>query len=133
MKSRRRIVLAAVIVLIAIITAVFGAKSYIEASLVKLTETSIPDVDLSKIADGVYKGSHKVFPVEAEVRVTIENHKIIGIELVKHFNGQGTAAEVIPDRVTEAQSLGVDIVSGATYSSKVILKAIENALQSANR
>ena len=133
MKSRRRIVLAAVIVLIAIITAVFGAKSYIEASLVKLTETSIPDVDLSKIADGVYKGSHKVFPVEAEVRVTIENHKIIGIELVKHFNGQGTAAEVIPDRVTEAQSLKVDIVSGATYSSKVILKAIENALQSANR
>ncbi|MBP7072288.1 MAG: FMN-binding protein [Clostridia bacterium] len=133
MKSRRRIVLAAVIVLIAIITAVFGAKSYIEASLVKLTETSIPDVDLSKVADGVYKGSHKVFPVEAEVRVTIENHKIIGIELVKHFNGQGTAAEVIPDRVTEAQSLKVDIVSGATYSSKVILKAIENALQSANR
>ncbi|HQL35817.1 MAG TPA: FMN-binding protein [Bacillota bacterium] len=133
MKSRRRIVLAAVIVLVAIIIAVFGAKSYIEASLVKLTETSIPDVDLSKIADGVYKGSHKVFPVEAEVRVTIENHKIIGIELVKHFNGQGTAAEVIPDGVTEAQSLKVDIVSGATYSSKVILKAIENALQSANR
>ncbi|HNU79479.1 MAG TPA: FMN-binding protein [Bacillota bacterium] len=133
MKSRRRIVLAAVIALAAIIIAVFGAKSYIEASLVKLTETSIPDVDLSKIADGVYKGSHKVFPVEAEVRVTIENHKIIGIELVKHFNGQGTAAEVIPDRVTEAQSLKVDIVSGATYSSKVILKAIENALQSANR
>ena len=133
MKSRRRIVLAAVIVLVAIIIAVFGAKSYIEASLVKLTETSIPDVDLSKVADGVYKGSHKVFPVEAEVRVTIENHKIIGIELVKHFNGQGTAAEVIPDRVTEAQSLKVDIVSGATYSSKVILKAIENALQSANR
>lgn len=133
MKSRRRIVLAAVIVLIAVITVVSGAKSYIEAGLVKLTETSIPDVDLSKIADGVYKGSHKVFPVEAEVRVTIENHKIIGIELVKHFNGQGTAAEVIPDRVTEAQSLKVDIVSGATYSSKVILKAIENALQSANR
>ena len=133
MKSRRRVVLAVVIALAAIITAVFGAKSYIEASLVKLTETSIPDVDLSKVADGVYKGSHKVFPVEAEVRVTIENHKIIGIELVKHFNGQGTAAEVIPDRVTEAQSLGVDIVSGATYSSKVILKAIENALQSANR
>ena len=125
--------LAAVIVLVAIIIAVFGAKSYIEASLVKLTETSIPDVDLSKIADGVYKGRHMVFPVEAEVRVTIENHKIIGIELVKHFNGQGTAAEVIPDRVTEAQSLQVDIVSGATYSSKVILKAIENALQSANR
>ena len=133
MKSSRRVVLAVVIALAAIITAVWGFKSYTEASLVKLTETSIPDVNLSKIADGVYKGRHMVFPVEAEVRVTIENHKIVAIELVKHFNGQGAAAEVIPDRVTEAQSLGVDIVSGATYSSKVILKAIENALQSANR
>lgn len=30
--------------------------------------------------------------------------------------------------VVEAQSLQVDAVSGATYSSKVILKAIEDAL-----
>lgn len=131
MKSRRRIVLVAVIVLVAIIAAAFGAKSYIESSLEKLTETSITDVDLSKIADGVYKGSYKVIPVEAEVKVTVEDHRITGIELVKHLNGQGAAAEVIPDRVVGAQSLEVDIVSGATYSSKVILKAIEDALKSA--
>jgi uncharacterized protein with FMN-binding domain len=50
------------------------------------------------------------------------------IEIVRHLNGQGKPAEVIPDRVIEMQSLDVDIISGATYSSKVILKAIENAL-----
>jgi uncharacterized protein with FMN-binding domain len=65
--------------------------------------------------------------------VTINNHKITGIELVKHNHGQGAPAEVITGKVVEAQTLEVDIVSGATYSSKVILKAIENALKSANQ
>jgi uncharacterized protein with FMN-binding domain len=32
-----------------------------------------------------------------------------------------------------AQTLEVDAVTGATYSSKVILKAIENALKNANK
>ncbi|GAI95081.1 unnamed protein product, partial [marine sediment metagenome] len=36
-------------------------------------------------------------------------------------------------KVVEAQTLQVDAVSGATYSSKVILKAIENALNNANK
>lgn len=54
-----------------------------------------------------------------------------GIDLVKHNHGKGASAEIITDKVTEAQSLDVDIVSGATSSSKVILKAIEDALNSA--
>jgi uncharacterized protein with FMN-binding domain len=32
-------------------------------------------------------------------------------------------------RVIDAQSLAVDAVSGSTYSSKVVLKAIETALK----
>jgi uncharacterized protein with FMN-binding domain len=51
---------------------------------------------------------------------------------VKHVNGQGKPAEVITEKVIETQSLQVDVVSGATYSSKVILKAIENALAKDN-
>jgi uncharacterized protein with FMN-binding domain len=31
-------------------------------------------------------------------------------------------------RCVEQQSLAVDVIAGATYSSKVILKAIEDAL-----
>jgi len=89
---------------------------------------SISDIDLSKIEDGIYAGSCIAFPVSAEVEVTINNNKITNIELKKHSNGQGSQAEVIPDKVVKAQTLEVDIVSGATYSSKVILKAIENAL-----
>jgi uncharacterized protein with FMN-binding domain len=60
--------------------------------------------------------------------VTVREHKITEIVLVKHENGKGTAAEIIPNKVVEAQSLDVELISGATYSSKVMLKAIENAL-----
>jgi len=47
--------------------------------------------------------------------------------IIEHFNGRGEKAEAIIPRVIEAQSLDVDVVSGATGSSKAILKAIEDA------
>ena len=99
-----------------------------EANLKNLAHSEISDVDLTSAEDGDYFGSYSAFPVSAEVNVTIKNHAIIEIELIKHNNGQGKRAEIIPDKVTDAQSLTVDSISGATYSSKVILKAIQDAL-----
>lgn len=135
MKRKRAILLVVLgVVVIAIGAGVVGVRTTVkrmEKSLELLTRMTISDVDLSKIPDGTYTGSYEVFPVSAEVKVTVAGHKITGIELVKHRNGQGKGAEVIPGKVVEAQTLQVDIVSGATYSSKVILKAIENALRGA--
>lgn len=105
-----------------------GAPAVLRKNLTALALEEIPDVDLTEIADGVYTGSCTVLPVSAEVKVTVKDHVITEIGLVRHFNGQGSAAEILPEKVVEAQSLGVDIVSGATYSSKVILKAVRNAL-----
>lgn len=68
--------------------------------------------------------------VAADVSATVRNHKITDIKILRHKNERGQRAEVIPQRVLAAQSLKVDTVSGATNSSKVILKAIENALES---
>ncbi len=99
-----------------------------EGNLKQLALSEISDVDLAAAEDGIYIGSYSAFPVSAEVRVTIKNHIIIDIELLKHDNGQGQGAEIIPEKVIEAQSLKVESVSGATYSSKVILKAIQDAI-----
>ena len=57
-----------------------------------------------------------------------KQEKISNINILEHKNERGTPAEIIPKKVVDAQSLKVDVVSGATNSSKVILKAIENAL-----
>lgn len=132
MKKKRIIIL--LILALVIIGAIIGRtvlKSYMNNFDKTISDITISNVDLSKVSDGTYTGSYKVFPVAAIVKVTVNDHKITGIDLVKHNNGQGAAAEVIPDHVIEAQTLDVDIISGATASSKVILKAIENALKSA--
>jgi len=122
------ILVMALVVLAVCISAIIGAKAYIGANLEELAHLKLSAADLSKAADGIYEGSYKVFPVAAVVELKIDKHRITEIKLIRHENGQGSAAEAIPGRVVEAQSLDVDIVAGATYSSKVILKAIENAL-----
>ncbi|WP_313562885.1 FMN-binding protein [Ruminiclostridium cellobioparum] len=43
---------------------------------------------------------------------------------------RGAKAEAIVDKIISEQSVTVDVISGATNSSKVILKAVENALES---
>jgi len=128
MKKKHVILLTVFIVILVIVLAMTVISKKIESNLDQLVVATIPDIDVTKIDDGVYTGSYQVFPVSVKVKVTLSNHTITEIVLVKHVNGQGKAAEVIIDRVVSAQSLDVDNIAGATYSSKVILKAIENAL-----
>jgi len=87
------------------------------------------DVDLSQVADGVYSGAYDSGPVIVNVDVTVKDHAITDIRLVKHRHGQGAAAEPITGKVLAAQSVKVDVISGATMSSNVILLAIEDALK----
>jgi uncharacterized protein with FMN-binding domain len=133
MKKKHVIILIVFIVLIGAVFAVSRIISSIDANLEHLSDTRISDVDLSKIADGTYAGSYKQFPISAEVKVTVKDHIITEIDLVKHDSGQGKPAEIILGKVVETQSLQVDAVTGATYSSMVILKAVENALLNAVR
>jgi uncharacterized protein with FMN-binding domain len=128
MKKRYIVLIIIALVIVGVFIAGKIAFDGIASNLKNLATMEIQDIDLNAIKDGVYQGSYSAFPVEAEVRVTVKNHAITAIELVKHQNGQGQTAEAIPDKVVASQSLQVDVVSGATYSSKVILKAIEAAL-----
>ena len=125
-----------VLIILGVIAAVLvgggiTAFQIIEGNLEKLEALPVMDADLGAIGDGTYDGSYTCFPVSVEVAVTVEEHAITDIILLKHRNGQGSAAEVLPAEVVAAQSLKVDTVTGATYSSKVILKAIEDALDGA--
>jgi len=84
--------------------------------------------DLSKIADGEYPGNSKVGPVQVKLDVTMQKGSITSIKITEHRTGRGKKAEAIVPKIIEAQSLEVDVVSGATYSSKAILQAAEKAL-----
>ena len=119
-----------IIILIVLVIVLFiaGFTVYTQSKLNKLVQMSISNVALESLDDGVYEGDYSVFPISVKLNVTVKGHKITEILILKHINGQGGKAEVIADQVIEKQSLQVDIISGATYSSKVILKALENAL-----
>jgi uncharacterized protein with FMN-binding domain len=95
----------------------------------KIDQLTIEGIDIAAVRDGEYTATVRVLPVTAKVRVTVKGGAITGIDLVRHFHGPDHGAEEILGRVMEKQSLEVDAVSGSTYSSKVVLKAIESALQ----
>ena len=99
-----------------------------QATFEHMMSIEIEDLDLSDIDDGIYKGEYSAFPITVIVDVTIFNHAITQIDIIKHDNGKGQAAEAIVDDVILMQSLDIDLISDATYSSKVILLAIDNAL-----
>ncbi|MGE5578451.1 MAG: FMN-binding protein [Bacillota bacterium] len=87
------------------------------------------DVDLGRVEDGTYSGHYDTGPVIVDVDVTVKNHVITSVNLVRHRNGQGAAGEGVIGKVLAAQSIKVDAVSGATMSSYAILLAIEDALK----
>lgn len=128
MKRKRRIILIIMTIVAALVITAFIVIKNAGANLEQLSQVAIQDIDLSQKPDGVYHGSYSVFPVSVKVEVRVLSHAITQINLIEHSHGLGTSAEVMPQKVIDAQSLDVDVVSGATYSSKVILKAIEAAL-----
>ncbi len=113
------------------ISAVFyiGIKSRLDKFSEEVSSIEINNVDLSSVDDGEYEGEYYVNPnIGAKVRVAVKNGKIKEINFIQHKYGKGKKAENIVYEVIDRQSLNVDAISGATGSSRVILKAIENAL-----
>ena len=94
----------------------------------KVAALTFDEIDLTKVEDGVYEGQCDTGVVRVRVQVTIRNHQLESIELLEHENGRGTPAEAILDQMVQDQTTAVDAVSGATCSSKVIRKAVENAI-----
>lgn len=86
-----------------------------------------------QLVDGVYEGDYRHGPNSAEVRVTIEKGKIVGVKLLRHgasWIGK-KANNVIPQRIVQEQATSVDAVSGATNSSNVIMNAAHLAVSQA--
>jgi uncharacterized protein with FMN-binding domain len=115
-----RLSIACVVVLVAL-----GGCAFVG----KIEKLRIESIDPGRVKDGVYEGSEKILPVTATVRVTVSAGRITGIEMLSHMHGPNHGADAILPRVIEMQSLTVDAVSGSTYSSKVVRKAIEDALR----
>ncbi len=127
--SRNRILLSIVLFLFLIgmgSTAIYlkSVADYKKA----VRETTLNDINISDVPDGIYVGEYDVDFIYVKVEVTVRNGAITAIDILEHKNGRGKSAEIVTDRIIEKQQIEVDAVSGATNSSIVIEKAVENAL-----
>ena len=89
---------------------------------------AIEDPDLSKVEDGTYKGKVETMLVKVELEVSVKNHKIISISIIKHDNGKGKPAEAIIDDIVKDNSTDVELIAGATMFSLVIRAAVIDAV-----
>ncbi|MBO5209595.1 MAG: FMN-binding protein [Lachnospiraceae bacterium] len=94
----------------------------------KIDSIEVSNIHIADMGDGTYEGEYDAGYIYAKVEVEVQGNKIVSVQLIEHRNERGEAAETIPGIVVEQQKTVVDAVSGATNSSKVIMKAIENAL-----
>jgi len=88
----------------------------------------IRNVDLIQLNDGYYLGSINFgFPYKVGVR--IEDHKIKNIEILNNRSSfYAKLAEGITYKILREKKINPDAVTGATTTSKALLKAIESAL-----
>ena len=96
----------------------------------KSEKESEPHAD-GNFEDGVYTGTGAGYGGTITVQVTVENGNIVSVEILSAPGETASfmrRAEGVIDLVIQNQSWEVDVISGATYSSKGILAAIQNAL-----
>ncbi len=100
------------------------------------TSTPTTEVPADGYKDGTYQGSGTGFGGTITVQVTVSDGKIASIDILSAAGETGSylsSARGVISRILSGQSPNVDAVSGATYSSNGIIKAVQNALSQAGK
>ena len=128
--SRKKIVMI-LIMLFLLLASILGTAYIDRVGEYKraVKETTIEEVNISDIPDGVYIGEYDVNFIYAKVEVDVSGGKIIDVRILEHRQERGKAAEAVANEIVDEQRIDVDTVSGATNSSIVIKKAVEVALK----
>jgi uncharacterized protein with FMN-binding domain len=104
---------------------------------------TVRPVDFKDLRDGTYIGEYKGTKDSmrnTKVQVTVASGTVTEIKVVGGTQANekqtadirnGLSIDDLLHTVMDAQSLQVDVISGATITSKVHLKAVENALAQA--
>ena len=82
------------------------------------------------LEDGVYKGTGTGYAGDITVSVQIKDKQIVSIDILSSSDDEAffSRAKAVVDKIIEGQTLDVDTVSGATFSSRGIISAVKNAL-----
>lgn len=91
-------------------------------------------ISATAMTAGKYSVTVRGYNADVPVEVTVTEDQIADIaigENIESMNIGAKAVEILPGRILEAQSIGVDSVSGATITSAAIKSAVRQALTQA--
>lgn len=107
-----------------------GVFFFLSRGLEVGSQLVINDVNLAVLDDGVYQGKYASGRWSNQIEVEVNNHQISKITIVKDVMfARPEITDELFKNVIDSQSLIVDVISGATVTSRVYLKSIEQALQ----
>ena len=119
------------------VDAMSGA-TFTSEGIMQAVKEAIPDtaLNISAIADGEYEGEGQGYKPGIKVKVTVEDGKVTRIQVLSHSETDyvsDPAFELVPATVISKQTVKVDTISGATFTSEGLIEAITNALEAAPR
>ena len=83
---------------------------------------------------GTYEGNSSGYYSNIHVSVTVDEYRIIEIKVLDHQEIKILADivfEELPPRIMKKNGTDVEAISGATYTSESLLRAVEEALEAA--
>jgi uncharacterized protein with FMN-binding domain len=121
--------------MVAILILLIGLFFTIYSSITLNHYRTIPiaDSDLNKIPDGLYTGHADIGGFVYRVKVQVNDHKIDSIDVLQNRSSTyARYAEGVIPRIISGQNANVQGITGATTTSKALMKAVENALEIEN-
>lgn len=144
-KGKIKVWIVILIIIGVIGVALLGGIMGTEPGRREIKNLTINDLNFNKLHDGIYVGEYKGKKDSfrnTKVQVTVSSGKVTDIKVLKgaldkegkpaEINAKGSTVKDLFDKVIETQSLQVDVISGATLTSKTHIKAVENALEQAD-
>ncbi len=115
--------------------ATYTSKAVLEAVEKAVSGAAEPAEEAGDYIDGTYRAQVDSFGGLLEIEVVVEGGRIEAVNVLKHADTPGIsdpAYETVPKAIVEANSAQVEAASGATVSSKAIMRAVEQALEQAS-
>jgi len=118
----------AVLAILAVVI-IAGAMIFFTQGLKEGENVEVGSLNMTDVAGGTYTGKYEGGRWSNELKVLVEGNKIKDIEIVKDVMvpQEGLSGKVFAE-VVEKQDTDINVVSGATVTTKAYLKSIENAL-----
>ncbi len=117
---------------------VTSGATFTSNGIMDAVRNAIPDTTLriENIADGIYEGEGEGYKSTIKVAVTVADGKITAIEILEENESpyvSDPAFDEIPGAIIREQSVEVDAISSATFTSIGIIEAVTDALENAPR